>query len=359
MILLGHCWQNELDSMLKQLEENTSNVKHIIFDFLNEIRYIYYQNSDVYYKIIDLAYKHDIPVTILTPYNRNATPLLDFTQPKFARINMIHWEAFWFTRTFKIWSNRAQYNLTKNLDIERIDFGRELNDFIYPYITLNNISKTHRCLVMDLLAKHNLIDVGAIAWRDINRACDNIRHTFPENVTDSVYLGYRYEYWTPKRMILDIGITDKFDQETLPVEFNQSFMQLVTESDSECVFFSEKTATPILLNKPFLVAANTGHHNALKQLGFVEYDELFDYSFDSEPNIKIRYEGLIENIRKYVGMDKQELKRLYDTTFDKLVYNKKHAMYLINNPPTDVTNMLNYLKQENISDYSGPLNMLL
>ena len=34
-------------------------------------------------------------------------------------------------------------------------------------------------------------------------------------------------------------------------------MQLVTESDDTDVFFSEKTATPMFLNKPFLVAGRS------------------------------------------------------------------------------------------------------
>jgi hypothetical protein len=361
MIIIGQVWHNDFGSLLTQLEENLPRVKHIVFDFLLEIRYIFYPNKDAYYKMIDLAYENDIPVTILTPYDREAEPLLDFSQPKFARIKMIHWETFWFKRTYNAWTEpyKIKINSNKNLDIQRIDNGREFDDFKYPYITLNNISKLHRSLMMDLLAKHNLIDVGAIAWRDINHACDDVRHTFPEGMTDSMYLEYPYKYWKPKRMILDMDIDEIFNQETLPVEFNQSFMQLVVESDSDITFFSEKTATPILLNKPFLVASNQNFHSRLRSFGFVNYDELFDYSFDSESDIALRYEGLVENVKRYSSFDKHQLKKLHDSIFDKLLYNKQQAMNIVNNIPPEIAEIVDYLKQENVRDYTGPLNIFL
>jgi hypothetical protein len=360
MIIIAQIWDDNFGSHLIQLEENLPHVKNIIFDFLNEINYIH-SSKNAFYRIIDLAYEHNIPVTILTTRDRKSEPLLDFSQPKFARIKMIHWETFWINRTYTVWTrpNIVIDNLNKNIDIQRNDNGRELDNFNYPYITLNNISKMHRCLVMDLLAKHKLIDIGAIAWRDINHTCNDIRHTFTEDVTDSVYMGFKYQYWKPKRMILDMNIDVKFNQETMPLEFNQSFMQLVTESDDESMFITEKTATPILLNKPFLVASNFGFHNRLRELGFVDYDELFDYSFDNEPNMRIRYEGIVENVKRYASFDKQQLKKLHDNIFDKLVYNRNQAMNLINNVPNEVMIMVNLLKKEKVQGYMGPLNIFL
>ena len=212
---------------------------------------------------------------------------------------------------------------------------------------------------MDLLAKHNLINNGAIAWRDIRRECNDIRHTFPEDITDSVYFGYPYKYWKPKRMILDQDINDRFLQETMPIEFIESFMQLVTESDDEVVFYSEKTATPILLNKPFLIAGAKEYHARLKNLGFKLYDELFDYSFDNESSDTLRYEGLIQNIKRIASLSVTELAEMHKKVFDKLVYNKQHALNLIDTIPTEVLNIVATIKRENKDPYTGPLNMFL
>lgn len=160
-------------------------------------------------------------------------------------------------------------------------------------------------------------------------------------------------------MILDQSIDSTFQQETLPIEFTQSFMQLVTESDEDIVFYSEKTATPILLNKPFLVASCVNFHKSLEQRGFQLYTELFDYGFDSESDIVLRYEGLIENVKRISMLSKQQLEILHKQIFEKLVFNKQHAMNLINNIPEQVQSLLQLIREENKEPYPGPLNILL
>jgi DNA-directed RNA polymerase subunit F len=357
MIKIAEIWGLDFANLANELEHSTAGVTHIVLDFLCEIQYKL--NHPSYDKILDIAHRDNIPVTILTPYLREMPPLLDFNNPKYKNITMIHWETFWFNRTYEAWKQHDKLNKEKNLEMFNLRSGEHLVDFKYSYITLNNISKNHRCHIMDLLAKHNLIEHGAIAWRDIRRDCDDIRHTFPDNITDSAYRNYPYKYWKPKRLILDQDINSRFLQETLPIEFNESFMQLVTESDNEVIFFSEKTATPILLNKLFLLGGAKDNHLALKNRGFELYDEIFDYGFDSEKDDNLRYEGLVENIKKINSLPKSELTKIYKSLFEKIVHNKKHAVDLINIVPKQVIDLLSLIRKENQEPYNGPLNMLL
>ena len=353
MIKIAEIWGSTYIQVAEELEHSTEGVNYIVLDFLNEIRYV--MNHPAYYKILEIAKRDNIPVIILTPYLSEMPPLLKFE----GSVKIMHWETFWFNRTYNAWKPHDVLNKSKGLDMFNIRNGEHVNDFKYPYITLNNISKNHRCHIMDLLAKYNLIEKGAIAWRDINHSCNDIRHTFPEGMTDSMYLGYQYKYWKPKRMILDQGVNDRFFQETMPVHFNESFMQLVTESDDEVVFYSEKTTTPLLLNKLFLIAGAPGYHIGLKTRGFELYDEIFDYGFDTEKDDKLRYEGLIENINRICSLPNSELVKLHSSLFDKIVYNKQHAITLGTTIPTEVKELLELIKQENQEPYSGPLNMLL
>jgi len=357
MIKIAEIWGLGFDKLAKELEVSTVGVTGIVLDFLCEIYYKLEHSS--FYKILDIAHENNISITILTPYIRSNSPLLDFKNPKYKNIKMIYWETFWFNRTYNVWKPHIEYNKQKNLDIDNVRNAEHLTDFKYPYITLNNISKNHRCLIMDLLAKHNLIERGAIAWRDIRRNCDEIRHTFPEGMTDSEFCNYPYKYWKPKRLILDQDINDRFLQETMPLEFNQSFMQLVTESDDEVIFFSEKTATPLLLNKIFLIAGAPYIHEVLKTFGFELYDELFDYRFDSIKDNNDRFEGLIDNVKRISSMSNQELCTAYKKIYDKVVYNKTVALNLSNTLPDDVIKVLEMFRQENKDPYSGPLNMFL
>ena len=353
MIKIAEIWGSTYIQVAEELEISTEGVNYIVLDFLNEIRYA--MNHPAYHRILEIAKRDKIPVIILTPYLEEMPPLLEPDD----NIEIIHWETFWFNRTYNAWKPHENLNKSKGLDMFNIRNGEHINEFKYHYITLNNISKNHRCYVMDLLAKYNLIEKGAIAWRDIRRECDNIRHTFPDNVTDSVYFKYPYKYWTPKRMILDQGVNDRFFQETMPIQFNESFMQLVTESDDEVVFYSEKTATPIMLNKLFLIAGAPCYHTGLKVRGFELYDEIFDYGFDTEKNDKLRYEGLIENVNRICSLPNSELVKIHKSLFDKIVYNKQHAMNLGTTTPFAVTELLKLIKEENQEPYKGPLNMLL
>lgn len=358
MLKVTQRWTTNFPEFVQDIADNPSVVSHILLDFLQEILYTWPTETVAYERLLDVAYKHNIPVTIVTPYLESMPPLLDFTREKYKRINMIHVPTFWFKRTYDMWTlspGNVSMNLAKNVDMTDMYFGENNNNFNYAYICTNNISKHHRCLVMDLLAKYNLIERGAISWRDIIHAFDEDRHLYPD-LTDSQRGNYPFKYWTPKRMFLDYDLSD-FHQETVPEQFKESFMQLVTESDDEVSFFSEKTATPILLNKPFIVAGGQYHHRELNKLGFVNYNELFDYSFDVEPDIEVRYELIVENVKRISLLSRQELSRIYKQIFPKLLHNKQTAMRYINTKPVELEPILKLL--ENERDYTGPLNMFL
>jgi hypothetical protein len=196
---------------------------------------------------------------------------------------------------------------------------------------------------MDMLAKNDLIKHGALTWRDMCHA----------KVDDR----YPYKYWKPKVLLLDQGLDVEFRQETMPIEFNNAFMQLVTESDDTDTFFSEKTATPMFLNKPFLVASNCGFHKDLKALGFELYDELFDYSFDSEVDMETRYDKLAQNLKQYVGLNSSQLKDYYNKVSDKIRHNRNLSIKYALEAPKEIMD-LHLLVEEKVQDYVGPLNSI-
>jgi hypothetical protein len=143
----------------------------------------------------------------------------------------------------------------------------------------------------------------------------------------------------------------------MPLELNSSFIQLVTESEDTETFITEKTVTPILLNKPFLVASSVGFHHNLEQLGFQLYTELFDYSFDSESDIFVRYEKIVENIKRYIKLSPAELKQQYNNVIDKITYNRNLAIKYATTVPKEVIELY-LLVEKNIMDYNGPLNKI-
>jgi hypothetical protein len=206
---------------------------------------------------------------------------------------------------------------------------------------MNKAPKVHRAIMMDMLAKHDIMDKGVVIWRELNQT-------------------HQFEYWNQEIMLRDQTDNRKlFQQETLPLEYTLSFMQLVPESHETNFGLSEKTAMPLFFNKPFLVAGSMHYHKLLKDMGFRLYDELFDYSFDDVSDIKVRYDLIAENIKKYSNKSTTELKELYDMVYEKCVHNKKVALRLATDSslvPTVWRDLINYQLVNDISSYPETIN---
>jgi hypothetical protein len=340
MIKITQVWTDTFKEFVDDVVNNISGVTLVILDCLNEVDYYdkAFNKPDID-KLLETTQQYNVPVKILTPtLNKNTS--LD----KFSHIEIIRWPTFWFCRTYSVWtySETYEFNIKKGVDIRDPNVCKHF-ELTSPYICLNNIAKQHRGVVMDMLAKHNLIKERAVTWRGIVRGDGTFNYTF--------------KYWKPEILILDQGLDVHFKQETMPTEFNHSFMQLVTESDDIDTFFSEKTATPIFLNKPFLVATCPGFHTELKKQGFELYDELFDYSFDNEPDMETRFDKLVQNLKPYIGLNQTELKEKYDRVADKISHNRKLAYYYAMYVPNDIIK-LHMLVDKNVTGYNGPLNII-
>jgi len=339
MIKITDVWSLNFNLFVDDVINNIRSITMVILDCLNEAdHYSLVFNKHDIDRLLNVTQHHNVPVKILTSNcNKNSALAI------FSNVSIICWDTFWFERTYRIWLPHDEYNQTKGIDIKDDNVCKNF-ELIYPFICLNNVVKLHRSTVMDMLSKHDLLRYGAITWRGFSHS---------KNFTDN----YQYKYWKPEILILDQSLDVKFKQETMPIEFNHSFMQLVTESEDTETFFSEKTATPILLNKPFLVATNVGFHLKLEQLGFQLYTELFDYSFDAETDIVIRYEKIVKNIKHYVELSPTELKQQYDKVIDKITHNRKLAIKYATTVPNEIA-QLQLLVEKNNIDYNGPLNKI-
>ena len=337
MIKITDVWTNNFTEFVDDVINNITSVTMVILDCLNEVEY--YDKvfkKQIIDQLLETTQQYNVPVKILTS-SLNKNKSLD----KFSHIEIIGWPTFWFARTYRVWTypDAYNYNMMKGVSIKNENVYKDTN-FTYPYICLNNIQKNHRGILMDMLAKNDLIKHGAITWRGSSYTNQPIN--------------YQYKYWNPEILILDQDVNTHFRQETMPNEFGNSLMQLVTESDDIETFFTEKTATPIFLNRPFLVASNYGFHKDLKKYGFELYDELFDYSFDDEPDMETRYDKLVQNLKPYVGLNSLELQKHYNRVDNKIIHNRKLALKYAVQIPKEIMEL--HLLIKNISEYAGPLN---
>lgn len=284
-------------------------------------------NNDVN-KLIAKCKRDNADITLITSTRQyNVDKITEY----YDKLNSIDIPCYWISKAFQeatVSETIQENNKNKGMDIYSSNVNVKVD---HLYITMNNLSHRHRCMMMDILAKNELIDLGAIAWRDMDRQYDNDRNEIP----DSQRFGYPYNHWTPVRMFLDIpGVESYIPQSNIPAQYNNSFVQLVAESTVDEFFLTEKTAVPLLYNKMFLVVGSKNFHKNLVDMGFKLYDNIFDYSFDSLDSTEERIEGVVANINKYRSHTYNELEQLIIANEHVIRHNKQVALdYVFNVVP--------------------------
>lgn len=74
-------------------------------------------------------------------------------------------------------------------------------------------------------------------------------------------------------------------------------LAVITESERDIQFVTEKTAQAIINRVPFLFFSAPGLHAKFRELGFKNPD-CFDYSFDAEPDLLKRAELLVSELKR-------------------------------------------------------------
>jgi len=199
----------------------------------------------------------------------------------------------------------------------------------------NHNAHKERGLMVDSLARDNLIDLGIVSFHYPNQ--------------------YNWKYHTGKKLVdeLDYQILAKeYSPNMIPINQKIAFMDVVTESryDFEEYFLTEKTLKSIMLGRPFLVLSCTGFHQYLvDHLQLKLYDEIFDYSFDNKNTIKDRVEGIITNLhilKKFIG-NTEKLNQLYNKIKPKLIYNRNRIEEIFSNKDLVVPKSFQFLTENN------------
>jgi hypothetical protein len=250
---------------------------------------------------IDLLHQHNIKIKILHGCGKNQYYIDYYKKINFDITNVEFWNTYWFN-----WGSACL--LGSKID-HRI-YEPDITQFKHSFISLNNRRHIHRCIFIDELAKNNLLDKGIVTWT-------NFLNENPD---------YKFNYFHGNQILLDDDFINKLDSFLLPIEWHQSLFHVVTEATHEAAFPSEKTTIPILMKKPFIVFSCVDFHKMLSDLGFKLYDEIIDYSFDSEPDIKIRAEKFMKNV---VSITKLDIQTTYNLLKPKLLYNYNRAIEII------------------------------
>ena len=182
-------------------------------------------------------------------------------------------------------------------------------------------------MLVDELFRTKLNEFGRISWNQLT----TVR---PDNISDLLGI-YTYEFKCWKEEYINI---DSYrDSEKIHIdEYSplltrpNALIELVSETSREVTFITEKTFRPILLEQPFICLGAPNQNLGLLKYGFELYDEVFDYSFDSKPDLEDRINGIIENLNKIKDEDYYQIYKLLEP---KIKRNKERMFSLLENDP--------------------------
>ena len=209
------------------------------------------------------------------------------------------------SKSIDFWYNFWLYSALWQIDISHL--GIPSNNKLF--ISLNNVARLHRCMLMDSLYKNGLLSDNIVSWHDPK----------PK---------YRFKYWSPKIMQLNDNFIKEKSQYRIPKEYSCALFNLIAEATVDVVFLTEKTWHAILCGKPFLVLGAPGIHKFLRSKGYKLFDNVIDYSFDNETDLGKRIEMLVQEIKK---LENKNYKKIYKELEHICKHNKQLAIKHIKN----------------------------
>lgn len=235
-----------------------------------------------------------------------------------------------------------------------IDRGAEFELIEKHYICLNGKKRTHRVFFLSLLKEMNLLDSGILSW--------HFNRSWQESCKTEALIDLSVHYKTingsllrvqPQSLINDFFLADTelkdnfnrhartFDTDhrdvrlnegpdSLPKEYKywipavkQAFLYVTVETvfDYPYPFMSEKTWTPILNRRPFVVIGAVGTLARLHELGFKTFNEFWDESYDSETDCSERMKKVAKICQQICSMSVDELKQMCNNISNTVEYN--------------------------------------
>jgi len=195
--------------------------------------------------------------------------------------------------SLKLWQDFFLYFSIKtatNLDYH------PTNDIQCLFNCMNNRAHLHRVYLMDDLAELNLLKNNFYSWQD-------------NDIDPKIFaMQYKPAHFNMKRQLLDGPYTHE-SQQYFPPQVYQSLINLITESNVDCPFITEKTFNCLLFGKMFIIYGYPGIHEKLTSMGFKLPYDIIDYeSFDYEVNDRARSKKIAQELHRltktYKDLDK-------------------------------------------------------
>jgi len=240
------------------------------------------------------------------------------------RFKVLYWPTYLIEHT--LGQLRAEYLEDKNLnqkeiyEIENWDSVVINKNFKKLYIHFNGKPRRHRLMVMDLLVKQDLFDLGDNSWNHIGYAGDIL----PK-------VDYIPEYWKEEIINLDdyTSNTKKHRDEFSDKILNPNCLfNLVGETSMDVPYVTEKIFRCLFIKQPFIAYGAKRINKEILNYGFKLFDNIIDYSFDDIDEPIERFDKMLQELKKFKDLDYNEL---YNKMEDVMDYNKNRLFEILKN----------------------------
>ena len=178
------------------------------------------------------------------------------------------------------------------------------------YHSQNRLLKPHRTAVVDQLWRQDRFSRGTVSYT---------QERTPDFTPDAEIPTGEFEWqhhvlgWLHSTKGYTEQLVTWENNAPPPLEYwRNAAINIITETEWEYVNLTEKTYSNMLWAKPFVVMGAAGVLNHVETLGYENYSDVMDLSFDAEQRLKHRAKGLVRSVLSHQSA--QELHRAAQPT---------------------------------------------
>jgi hypothetical protein len=112
---------------------------------------------------------------------------------------------------------------------------------------------------------------------------------------------------------------------TTKSHYGETLFNIISETsfENESLNLTEKSFKALANSHPFLIIGDRYSNQYIKDLGFEQYDDIIDYSFDSIENRDERLNAAFKEIKKIYSIGRDGMIEWYRNNIDKINHNRQ------------------------------------
>lgn len=224
-----------------------------------------------------------------------------------------------------------EYHRTTNLEEANDSLNSVRN---YDFLFYNRKLRPHRILAVAELERRNLTknSLVSLLGTDDFWSLEDCKKFIRDNGLYNDYIKSFFENFSPRTINLNTEneLTDDKLNISNSLHYSVTYFSIISETMILKRFITEKVYKPIYNLHPFIIMGSHGILDILKKQGFYTFEEFFDESYDEVIDPKIRLTKVVDEIEKFVKLSNLEKQKKFESIKDKLIYNKKHFINLVN-----------------------------